>query len=107
MNARLESSKKVSVDALLLERKRLEALLQSVPEQIRQINEKIRAASFSTHEGLSRRQEQVLLLVRRNLSNKEIGGRLNITERTVKFHVSRLITKCLNKYGFSGMRRDL
>ena len=28
-----------------------------------------------------------------DLSNKEIGARLNVTERTVKFHVSQLLSK--------------
>ena len=28
-----------------------------------------------------------------NLANKEIGDRLNISERTVKFHVSNLLQK--------------
>lgn len=44
---------------------------------------------------LSRREQEVLDLLLENLSNKEIGSRLNIAERTVKFHVSNL----LNKYG--------
>ena len=42
---------------------------------------------------LSRRQQQVLEGVLRNLSNKEIGTLLNLSERTVKFHVSTLLAK--------------
>lgn len=42
---------------------------------------------------LSRRQRDVMNCVRRNLSNKEIGSELNISERTVKFHVSALLEK--------------
>src|SRR3954463_14040825 len=42
---------------------------------------------------LSPRQREVLDHVLRDLSNKEIGSRLNVTERTVKFHVSRLLAK--------------
>jgi DNA-binding CsgD family transcriptional regulator len=42
---------------------------------------------------LSPRQREVLDHVMRDLSNKEIGARLNVTERTVKFHVSRLLAK--------------
>jgi DNA-binding NarL/FixJ family response regulator len=44
---------------------------------------------------LSLRQDEVLGSLLENLSNKEIGINLNITERTVKFHVSNV----LNKFG--------
>ena len=42
---------------------------------------------------LSQREKDVLSLLLKNLSNKEIGSRLNIAERTVKFHVSNLLSK--------------
>jgi DNA-binding CsgD family transcriptional regulator len=42
---------------------------------------------------LSHRQQEVLGAVLQNLSNKEIGTKLNISERTVKFHVSALLRK--------------
>jgi DNA-binding CsgD family transcriptional regulator len=42
---------------------------------------------------LSRRQYEVLSAVAQNMSNKEIAGRLNVSERTVKFHVSALLEK--------------
>jgi DNA-binding CsgD family transcriptional regulator len=42
---------------------------------------------------LSRRQRDVFILVGRNLTNKEIAQRLQISERTVKFHVSSLLDK--------------
>ncbi len=42
---------------------------------------------------LSRRQQEVLRGVEDNLTNKEIGARLNLSERTVKFHVSALLGK--------------
>ncbi|HZP00556.1 MAG TPA: response regulator transcription factor [Terriglobia bacterium] len=43
--------------------------------------------------GLSRREKEVLDALLENLSNKEIANKLNISERTAKFHVSRLLTK--------------
>lgn len=42
---------------------------------------------------LSRREEEVLNALLDNASNKEIAQRLNISERTVKFHVSNLLSK--------------
>lgn len=42
---------------------------------------------------LSSRQQQVLRGVLQNLTNKEIATKLNLTERTVKFHISSLLHK--------------
>src|SRR5215469_16413219 len=42
---------------------------------------------------LSRRQTEVLKGLNEGLANKEIANKLNISERTVKFHVSNLFTK--------------
>jgi DNA-binding CsgD family transcriptional regulator len=42
---------------------------------------------------LSRRENQVLRNVLECLTNKEIGAKLNLSERTVKFHVSSLLAK--------------
>ncbi len=42
---------------------------------------------------MSRREQQVLDALLENLANKEIAVRLNISERTVKFHVSNLLAK--------------
>lgn len=42
---------------------------------------------------LSRREHEVMDSLLENLSNKEIASRLNISERTVKFHVSNLLAK--------------
>lgn len=43
--------------------------------------------------GLSRREEEVLSGVMRSMANKEIAAALNLSERTVKFHVSSLLAK--------------
>ena len=40
---------------------------------------------------LTRREEEVLGGVMRSLANKEIAATLNLSERTVKFHVSSLL----------------
>jgi DNA-binding NarL/FixJ family response regulator len=42
---------------------------------------------------LSRRESEVMESLMLNLSNKEIASKLNISERTVKFHVSNLLAK--------------
>ena len=42
---------------------------------------------------LTRREEEVLDGIFRSLANKEIARELNISERTVKFHISSLLSK--------------
>lgn len=52
-----------------------------------------RRLKTDTAANLSRREQEVLDALLENLANKEIGNRLNISERTVKFHVSNLLSK--------------
>lgn len=47
----------------------------------------------ATGNTLSRRQQEVYELVLKQKTNKEIAWELNISERTVKFHVSDLLSK--------------
>lgn len=42
---------------------------------------------------LTRREDEVLSGIMRSLANKEIAANLNLSERTVKFHVSSLLAK--------------
>jgi len=51
---------------------------------------RIRAEGYSD---LSRREQEVLDALLENQANKEIANHLNISERTVKFHVSNLLSK--------------
>jgi len=42
---------------------------------------------------LTRREEEVLSGLMKSLANKEIAATLNLSERTIKFHVSSLLAK--------------
>jgi DNA-binding NarL/FixJ family response regulator len=46
-----------------------------------------------TGQAITQRESQIIELVKRRLSNKEIGAVLNIRESTVKFHLSNVFSK--------------
>jgi DNA-binding NarL/FixJ family response regulator len=52
-----------------------------------------RLAQYSAHPPLSEREAKVLDLLRRGLSNREIGIALIISERTAKAHVAAILVK--------------
>ena len=43
--------------------------------------------------GLTRREQQLVGLIRLGLSNKEIGSRLSLSEQTIKNHIHRILRK--------------
>jgi DNA-binding NarL/FixJ family response regulator len=47
----------------------------------------------NTKFGLTRREQQLVGLIRLGLSNKEIGSRLSLSEQTVKNHIHRILRK--------------
>jgi two-component system response regulator DevR len=49
--------------------------------------------NWQTEVGLSRREQQMVELLRERLTNKEIAARLNLSEQTVKNHVHRILRK--------------
>jgi DNA-binding NarL/FixJ family response regulator len=52
-----------------------------------------RRLKVETATQLSKREQEVLDALLENLANKEIASKFNISERTVKFHVSNLLSK--------------
>lgn len=46
-----------------------------------------------TNEALTAREQEILQLIGQGLPNKQIAGRLQISEHTVKFHVSSIFAK--------------
>ena len=67
------------------------ALVERLVARAEELLEQGRAVSGPS--SLSGRQREVLRSVMENLANKEIASKLNITVRTVKFHISTLLSK--------------
>jgi DNA-binding CsgD family transcriptional regulator len=73
-------------------------MVQADDEALEGLSEKAAAllqAGNSVHSQLklTRREEEVLSGLMKSLANKEIAANLNLSERTVKFHVSSLLAK--------------
>jgi DNA-binding CsgD family transcriptional regulator len=73
-------------------------MVPASPESLHGLAEKAQALlragqSAKSSVRLTRREEEVLDGILRSLANKEIASELNLSERTVKFHVSSLLAK--------------
>jgi DNA-binding CsgD family transcriptional regulator len=73
-------------------------MVQSVQESLEVVAGKVdkllqTGRSLRGSVNLTRRQEEVLSGVMCRLANKEIANSLNLSERTVKFHLSSLLAK--------------
>lgn len=68
-----------------------ESLLDAVAERAQELLAAGRALGAGVK--VSRREQEVLDCIMLGSSNKEIAAKLNVAERTVKFHVSSLLAK--------------
>jgi DNA-binding NarL/FixJ family response regulator len=73
-------------------------MVPAAPESLRDLSEKAQKLLEAGHSvkasvKLTRREEEVLDGILRSLANKEIACELNLSVRTVKFHVSSLLSK--------------
>ncbi len=66
-------------------------LLEGLSEKANKLLEA--GKSVGSHVKLTRREEEVLSGLMKSLANKEIAATLNLSERTIKFHVSSLLAK--------------
>jgi DNA-binding CsgD family transcriptional regulator len=73
-------------------------MVPTAPEHLGELTEKAQrlleaGQTVKTNVKLTRREKEVLDGIIRSLANKEIASELNLSERTVKFHVSSLLAK--------------
>ncbi|GMU52877.1 MAG: hypothetical protein AMXMBFR33_20230 [Candidatus Xenobia bacterium] len=69
------------------------AALEAVARGLIVLHPDLAAASEPDSETLTARERELLSLLADGLANKEMAGRLGISEHTVKFHLSSIFTK--------------
>jgi DNA-binding NarL/FixJ family response regulator len=69
------------------------ALCMTLFEQLANLTPQAPAFVFKHDLGLTRREQQLVQMISRGLTNKEIAVQLNLSEQTVKNHVHRMLRK--------------
>jgi len=62
-------------------------------EQVAQQDQRPTHFFMRHHLGLTRREQQLVHMISRGLTNKEIAAQLNLSEQTVKNHIHRMLRK--------------
>ncbi len=62
-------------------------------DYVAQMPSEARSSELETGITLTRREEQLIPLIDRGLTNKEIAAHLNLSEKTVKNHIHRILRK--------------
>ena len=65
----------------------------------------VSSIAWGAELGLSRREQQLMMLLRDGLTNKEIASELNISEQTVKNHVHNIMRKLGARDRLAAVRR--
>jgi DNA-binding NarL/FixJ family response regulator len=68
-------------------------LCMALFEQLANSTPQATTFAFNHGLGLTRREQQLVQLISRGLTNKEIASQLNLSEQTVKNHVHRMLRK--------------
>lgn len=78
-------------------------------DYVMQSDPRMPLASSKASLGLTRREQQLIPLVDRGLTNKEIASHLNLSEKTIKNHIHRILRKvgAQNRMGLSEACREI
>ena len=71
----------------------MEGFAERAGRELQATGETARKRTVKTHDALTAQEAVIARLAREGLSNPEIGARLFISARTVKYHLSKVFTK--------------
>ena len=71
----------------------MEAFAERARRELLATGERVRKRTVETHDALTAQEAAIARLAREGLSNPEIGVRLFISARTVKYHLGKVFTK--------------
>jgi DNA-binding CsgD family transcriptional regulator len=92
-NKRIEAREQLRTAHQMFDRIGMEAFARRTERQLLATGERTRKRTVETTDQLTAQELQVARMARDGLSNPEIGGRLFISPRTVKYHLQKVFTK--------------
>ena len=92
-NRRVDSRDQLRVAHEMLTTMGIEAFAERARRELLATGETVRKRSVETRDELTPQEAQIARLARDGLSNPEIGARLFISPRTVKYHLRKVFTK--------------
>lgn len=79
--------------------------LQWLFESVAELRDLVAHQPTKRQVGLTLRQRQLIFLIGRGLTNKEIASKLNLSEQTIKNHVHRMMRKAGESHRFAIVER--
>jgi DNA-binding NarL/FixJ family response regulator len=90
---RLEAREQLRTAHEMLATMGVEAFAERARRELLATGERVRKRTVETRDALTAQETQIARLARDGLSNPEIGTRLFISPRTVKYHLNKVFTK--------------
>jgi ATP/maltotriose-dependent transcriptional regulator MalT len=90
---RVDAREQLSTAHEMLETMGIEAFADRARRELLATGETVRKRTVETRDELTAQEAQIARLAREGLSNQEIGTRLFISPRTVKYHLRKVFTK--------------